>query len=435
MRYYGAACCALFVLNIAVFWPGIFSMDTFKQWEQVTSGEFRNDHPPLMAWWWKLLYENIMHDKGVLLVFHAAVFWSALCLLGAELCKVQPMLAYLLLALWFTPPVMGMMSVLWKDTGMTCTYLLAVALIMRHTLYGETMGIPALVATLALLFYGTAVRHNALFALPPLCFLLAMAIIGKRRLAELLGLAVLIFLLLVGSVQIVNHAITVKRIDTAHQLLLIQLTGMSQRTGDPTLIPTSIMLHHGVTYQEYMKIAHYNHDYTPMYLFLSDVPQEIQETKENFVAMLHKYPLEYLSYRATMFKHVLRWGLPYPYYPFQKITVTKPALKKWAGDYLDGTRGTPWFWPWVYLMIACGLLVAGIRGWCRKRSACLELTLLAASGICYVLPYSLLAPTADFRYSYWLVISAMIRVILLVYSRFRAQMERGVDAASGHGAS
>ncbi|MCU1349831.1 MAG: hypothetical protein JWO56_2861, partial [Acidobacteria bacterium] len=72
--------------------------------------------------------------------------------------------------------------------------------------------------------------------------------------------------------------------------------------------------------------------------------------------------------------------------------------------------GTPLFGGGPYLILAAFVLVRSLRPPTRTRHA-LAAT-IAASGLCYALPLSVLSGAADFRYLSWLVGASLVAAVL-----------------------
>jgi hypothetical protein len=72
----------------------------------------------------------------------------------------------------------------------------------------------------------------------------------------------------------------------------------------------------------------------------------------------------------------------------------------------------PMYRPWMYVVLALALL------WFARRHR--DLFVLLLSGLTIESTYVILAPSADYRYSHWLVICVVLSVITLVARRMAA---------------
>jgi hypothetical protein len=78
--------------------------------------------------------------------------------------------------------------------------------------------------------------------------------------------------------------------------------------------------------------------------------------------------------------------------------------------WLDATKGV-FFRGWVFLCAAVATI------WIGARRRCWSAVAVAASGVCYVIPYAVITTGADFRYVWWLVVSSLAGTALLVTDR------------------
>lgn len=415
MRYYGLVVSVLFLINLCVFWPGIFSLDSVHQFNGAINNYISNLHPPIMSWWWRWLMLNVMMDKGVLLLFHLLLFWPAIYLIGREVSKYSADWAYMLLLLWVSPPIISMTSVLWKDSAMAFCFLLSSAIMMRSTLYKKRLGLFSIVLVIALLFYGTAVRHNALFALPPLCYWFARCILGyKHKIISVISVAVIIMALLFASTSTFSKRITSDPVYAPQQLMIISLTFVTNMTSE-RLLPEYLWKDNNLTYEEFRAKMPGYYDYMNTFPYHTEDPEKLSKLKEAFFNMLLEHPFTYLKYRAKMLRLMLRFG-EYPYYAYQWAGPPYATPVHWIGHYLHHHKSSFWFLPWIWFAGALTMIVFSIQRIRQKKRLGEELLLINLSGVMYVLLSAFVVPSTDFRYSYWMIIAFMCSFILWVSS-------------------
>ena len=149
-----------------MFAPGYMSPDSVDQLAQGRSGVYHDWHPPVMSWLWGRLDRVVPGPVGML-VFHNLLFWSGLGLWVALIAPRWNIIVkcFVLLAIGFLPPIFFLLSTIWKDVGMAAAFLFASALL----LYAEhRRSLAVLLLSLPALWYGVAVRHNAVTAALPL---------------------------------------------------------------------------------------------------------------------------------------------------------------------------------------------------------------------------------------------------------------------------
>ena len=392
------------------------SVDSRDQWMQATRIGISDLHPPIMAWWWRML-NYIYPHPGVLLVFHLAVLWLAIYLLGRQTSRFSVLGCYACLALWLTPSMMIMSSVLWKDTGMTITYLLAFALLLRARLSGNRLPWKLAAAVFLLLLYGTAVRYNSIAALPAMCVLFALALLKEPRWQRVIGLAFALTLVVATSAWLFSKAITEKPQDMPSMARLLQLNHMSLRARDPSLIPTSLLELHNISYPDYIKRVRPHLDFTEMNHFRRSNPQVEADIAASFTRMLHTYPWHYLRYRRDAFVALLALGRYNSYYTYQPNRRPHHTTRYWAERYFKFASTNSYaLHLWPYLFASFILLAAALRRWRRREPLGIEVTLLSLSGIFYLLFYFFVTPSSDFRYGYWLVTGCLYGSLLMFSS-------------------
>lgn len=77
---------------------------------------------------------------------------------------------------------------------------------------------------------------------------------------------------------------------------------------------------------------------------------------------------------------------------------------------------TPVYWPWVYILVAIATFLASFRIADQNARAA---RWIAASGLVYIAPLPLIAPSTEFRYSLWLISATLVATALLVTARAR----------------
>ena len=116
---------------------------------------------------------------------------------------------------------------------------------------------------------------------------------------------------------------------------------------------------------------------------------------------------------------------PYYFAQVRGVTVPKDALTAvYGGEIpsmsrvqaaaawrLERLAGTVVYRPWLYLMIAVAVIT-----WClwRRGELTLQIALIAASGLTHEAGLFLLAPSADFRYSHYMIFATLLSGALLL---------------------
>ena len=226
--------------TVALFAPGYMSKDSIDQLVQGRSGSYHDWQPPVMSWLWGRLDRIVPGPLGML-VFHNLLFWGGV---GLWIALIAPrwhiiVKCLLLLAVGFFPPIILLLSTIWKDVGMAAAFLFASALL----LYAERRrSLAALLLSLPALWYGVAVRHNGAIAALPLTIyagfiyfmLLAPqpALTSRWRMVAIAGsgISLLVLMLLLGSLATNRLTRRVSRFPI-QQVLVHDVVAISVETG------------------------------------------------------------------------------------------------------------------------------------------------------------------------------------------------------------
>ena len=413
-----------FAVFVVYAFPGYMSNDSAMQLSEARSAMFSNAHPALMAAEWRIL-DAIVAGPILMLLLQGALFLGGLHVLlrrsMSERCA-----AWLAIAVLLFPPVLTTMATIWKDAQMAAYLIAATAALLSPSRRVRLAG-------LALATIGCAMRYNAFGASVPLVgllFVLAPDRRGWRRYAVSGAAAVASVALAFG----VDSALTVQHMYLAPTMA--DIAGVLAHTGDrsddalrQTLAGTP--LHVTSNIQDAAR-AHYsarnaywvNHGDDRLF----DPPTTAAE--EHALAGAWKRvvlgdPRAYLAYRLDGFEELLGLSSDPLWSPVWRMFLENPQqatqlghdaspsyVQQHLGDALEWLADdTPLFRPYVYALIALGLLVLALRA--RDRTAIALLT----SGLLYELSYFPAAGTPDFRYSQWLIACTCIAGVLAVVRR------------------
>lgn len=394
----------LFACNFLLFYPGMVTEDSFIQWRQAVTGLYTDEQTPIMSWWWWLLTRYVWPNHANLLAFHLLMFWAGMVALGGLFGPRALLWRYGSLGLWFLPPVMAMTGMLWKDTGLACSWFLACMLMCRCSVHGRAPSTAMSGLIIALLFYGTAVRYNAVTGLLPLCGWYALCTGVRLRGMQLLRRTVLVF----ASIAAATLTFNLMMIDRYNVL-------MAGRT-------------------MYLDLAYINK--------FSDVklkPENVWQTPEAYAELMLFHPATYLSHRWMLFSQLLRMDYPYACIPYYwnrdnakcdialhdyKIGSTGFCVPTIEGtprallrDYLNAHADTPWFFGFTWLglgALALALCLFLMRRYPAARPLALPAALLNASSVMYFSAYFFFILSCDFRYVYWSVLATSCSLFMLV---------------------
>jgi hypothetical protein len=130
---YALPCIAIWTLYWIAFWPGLMSIDSIVQWEQVLKTSFSNNYPAfhtLTNWLITRIWFSPAAISAAQIFALATVF--SLTIYELELWGISPRVRALITAVFAMSPVNGMMVIsLWKDVPYSCAMLALFMIVLR----------------------------------------------------------------------------------------------------------------------------------------------------------------------------------------------------------------------------------------------------------------------------------------------------------------
>lgn len=418
-----ALCC---LLSIYAAYPGHMSFDSAYQWWQIRTGFYSNVSPVVMTLFWRGI-QSVMPGPGGMLILNQFAYWTALGLIASLLFDRTRSRWWSVAVLGFGTPAVLVSHHIWTDAAVVSSLVLALALTYLGYVRGRRT--PLLLA-LPLLAYGSLVRHNALLAGLPLYVLWSVALthvqgMTARRARIFIVIFPVIFLattFLAGIV--IDRAFVKERLTTSTIIVLWDLAAISLQANE-MLIPY-LARERGTT------LADLSRDYsseTSVPLFggakaLRDgfgfpySDEQLWELRYAWLRAVAKYPLFYLHHRWDVTRALFSrrysrtpTGLIYSF----GITSYRdnPSVEEnatLAGRWFQlGFKRLSHWWIWapvVFIFMAFAILV---RSWQRRTTprGALQVT-AASSALLYALPLSVIAPSAELRYTAWSCLAAVI---------------------------
>jgi len=408
-----AACAATWIV---VFYPGFMSNDSADQLLQARTGELSDWHPPVMSVLWRALETFVRGPFGMLLL-QTAAFWTGLALLAGRIAAPVPAKVALLLALAVAPPIVSIAGAIWKDVLMVSFLVLACGLAGRRFVFWPI----ALLATLS--------RYNAVFAMLGVV-LLHVAPDGPtpRRIAGALAATAALF----AASLAINASLADRRMYPMQMFALDDLSAITARTGTVASVDPCHQrrsdLKMAVPYDE-PKIGAAIVSWR-RFRYCSDDAASKTLVNE-WVRKLVAHPLAYASYRAGMARRLLglndtpgNFVLARSIYSTQAVPGLEeppPAseLQDWFGTRIWELRSYGVFRPWIYGLL--GIVACALAAATGRWRPCF----IAFSGLACELGLFVVAPSSDYRYSYWMIVSALIATGWLV-----AELANGARGAA-----
>ncbi len=412
-------------LTLYLFYPGYMSWDSAYQWWQVRHGVFDPAHPIIMVTIWRST-EMILPGPGGYFVFQTCLYWLSLALFVSAL-NLNTWLKTLIVCLGFWPPLWGLSLHLWKDIGAMSFFCLAVAFLAYD--YSSAKRSWRLLALVCIII-ACAYRHNALSAGAIFLVYLVYREVSVRSAKPLFRKKIIA----AGSVLLI----------AAVQLMLMLPTYLLQLKNEPlwplqaqwdiaavSVYENKLLFPPGWSSPQ-LTMEILKRDFDPSVnvpLFKSSLiylnpyypmtNEDFSILKKTWLQLPIDYPKAYWQHRTYVSKNLLGWqqDLAYPNYVFDPqlmtykdnppiIFVQKP-IAKLVQTKLSSMTETPLFYGWAYALLALFVFVLALirRHWFAA--------MISLSGLCYVLPLVILAPSSDFRYLAWLLLASMLAVVSL----------------------
>ncbi len=300
----------LFFALAVIFWPGILRSDSINQLQQsLNGGIFCDHHPPIMAWLWRLLYKIYHHYSVMLLwqlmLYAAAVFWFC-----HSFKKNWQKLFVVILAL--SPMALGYQAFILKDINFANSYLYVCGylffLSFNQNVLSNVQKTLLNIFALSILFYGTAVKYQAMF-IAPVIILWWSHIHIKRYLLVRLLVGVFFSVALLFSVEKFNQ-MTSKPSQAWQYVKLYDLAAMSLLV-QQDIIPAPFKK---ANYSIERLQKNFNPKRVDELAFSNDSPLQKNTSHSNLLMQswrkaIIEHPVAYLSHRWRLFAHQLELTL------------------------------------------------------------------------------------------------------------------------------
>lgn len=419
----GAIAAGLAIVVVYAF-PGYLAYDSLDQLRQARAGIRTDWHPPLMSALWGVL-DRIVAGPLLMLVLQCSLFLGGLYSLLRR--KVSARRAFVLtLVVFATPPVLTMMAVILKDCLMAGALLVGVAGL-------SSASSRARYAALGVFLFAAALRHNAVSMVVPLVMLLCPWPASKGPWVRA-GAGALLGLALCGSAVLINKALTDVESHPFHGMVApMDIVGTLSNA--PDLSDGEIhALMPGVTFGPATGLQAKARTLDPLYgLAMSfthgdDRLYDDPTTDEARAALgsawwslVTGYPGAYLRYRFALMRELI--GLTdAKYTPVYEARNERNMLlangeeprqrnvvQKWLAKRLIELGYTSlWFRPYVYLLLALGLVVI-----LRRDRTVLALLSSGLAGLALCL---IVIPGPDIRYCWWLMVVTLYAVAIRLFA-------------------
>lgn len=413
-----------YITNCLLFYPGYMSPDSLDSLNQIVTGHMRDWHPPLFTLIWGALFHITGKISSMLFVI-LLVEWSAWLFFAIYLytrtrsCK----LSLVPLVLGFSPIILTLSGVVWKDVLMANALALGTCftLALSH-IHGTVKRRAILIIAISLFLSAALLRYNILLSLMPLLYLL-FSTYGGSRLSGKSAVAVAIIFFVATSFVMsaaIDKAFSVEKthpsagimvddiihidnaINTRNSHLNHILNSISEECGKRGVVVDGFIVCSDPQNQHLLTTTYYN------------------DLKALWLKTLVHHPVRYALYRIHAY-FLLLFSPSDQAYIWQDGVIKnnlgihvasidiQGAMKLYVVSF--GYSHFPflfeaWFWIGVSLIF-------------MMRRLSRQITLVALSGLAYMISYLPLTVATDYRYIYWSVWACLICLILYLADKYK----------------
>jgi hypothetical protein len=434
------------------------STDSFVQILEAREGVYSNGHPPFMAFLWHFVDRALPGPLGMLLLqtfllwlgsFLIARYWF-----GADRSLFLAVPASLIV---LYPPVFTVSGVIWKDIFMLGFLMIAIGVAGTQRSSpkpGSSRFLVGLVLIAFLLFMAMLFRYNAVFAAVPL---MALGIAGglpegQKYRVVIAGIAgIMACAVMLVAVSFVNRKLTVYSVNPWAFSAVVDVAGTIYQTPDAETrqalyqrIPSQIR---GDGTLERLLETYNPHDASllfrtappalviPPLVDNAPAPQRLNtgfqlnadETKalvDLWLDCILHHPYAWLRHRVSVSRNIVGFNAQDLWSPVfmnpnggqERVTRfygKNPPLNRFQSALkgrFEALSKHLFYRPWVYLLLTIAIIAFCLFFWNQARA---DVFLIAFSGLVYEGALFVVSPTADFRYSQFMIYISVLSALLL----------------------
>ena len=426
-QFYGTALC-ISGLCCFLFYPGIFSVDSFSQFQQAYKGSYDSWHPAVMSLLMHYLYP--VGGVGGLFLLHQILYWITWALFF-DLVLQKPKKKYLLIGLF--PPLFLTSLTIWKDTGMMISLFLCVVLLFQYLKHFNHF---ILIPVFVLLFYAFNVRLNGFIIVAALIFAFLIPLIYFKysqifiSFVIALSITICISVIFIISNNIFCKAYEVKQVSSLPSLVLFDAAGSFKEDQLNDAEPPTWALRNRHITNNWIK------EYRPYSCSLcwtseiscNGTPELNKTYMTYWVNTILDHPISYLKHRLTLTSYLFGLRSSFTYYPFQSHKYQTQLDSKFHIKNIGVVILYPFYITSYFLSLfflyqpALYLLVSIYCAYKSTQKLFLDriydknsIFLLCMSSSSVLSGFSLvfIAVAADYRYMIWTVLSGIVCFIVL----------------------
>lgn len=407
------------------FYPGFMSQDSFNQYFQALTGNFNDHHPVIMAVLWGELLK-VVSGPLLMLLLQTTLYWTAFSILYLKSSKYKR--GNWILCLAFSPFLLSILGVVWKDIQFATGILLIVATSLdRPKFKNKITDYLILLSETFLLFYVANVRANSWAVVPFVAYLWVKSYKPSFAKFKIIAFATLITLtcFLFGQ-YFTNSIVQAKRTNITNDYVVDSLFYFSVKE-KMSLIP-------GVDYKDIVNCS--RQDVAGMKLngrffclnMTGRYDTSLMNSKilnEGLIKKIVSDPISFAIFKVSAFSEFegTFWQKNY-YYWHNGIEKNGLGINQKDNFLTLGIKNVsdltatilpfafaPIFWLW-----ASTIMVS--LSWRKRKFAFGHVSLsLALSGFLYNFQNILAAGGPDFRFFYWSALATCLSFVTLSFNQ------------------
>lgn len=435
---------AIALLGIYIFYPGAMSGDSVDQFRQVLHPQDINTwYPPVMVYLW-IIFNKITAGPQGMLIFHYIIYNFSVYLIANVFYKKILSKIYYILFVGLFPPLFFLNGVIWKDVSMLVCISMSLALLFKFELNNKKI---FLFLSIAFFIYGAAVRYNALVCLIPYIYYIVSLHINHNSSKEkiiVFILTVILFLFGVKVIFVLNNSF-IKEKNVSHQIensaFIWDLWGMSVEL-NKNIVPEYVFNNEGkkLTIEE-MKDLYRPYSCTILwtpYLNPNRWTKIFPDKtfKKDFIKSVMLYPSAYFKVRKRITAYML--GINNPVLVAYDFGIFKPddqnhwlysisknleirhknaiSIAEKTAVFLE--KKTPLYSVYMYIILIFIQFALILSFKERMREIFKRYIIVLSIGLIYWVPYVVISPSADFRFSNLTIYCSIIMLPILFTQLF-----------------
>lgn len=420
---------AIAIINSLLFYPGLFSNDSFDQIGQALNNTYRTWHPVPLT----ILMHYLIPWLGIggILIINQVLYWIFISLFCDTLIKKN----YIFYIIGYFPPIFINTIAIFKDiTSMACC-LLGIIILALYEKTNKTQ-LKLLITSITFLLLGTIVRWNSFLVSSTIIFIYYILFHNKEKhtVKKATAFVFIFFGVCSLTLQGINTIYSAKKENPLPTLMLWDIAGICKFSNIHCPLPSYIEITDKKLSENWLN--NYNSD-TCSFCWNSGISCNLSQKYSSSILLkdwiknIKAHPFSYLKHRWELTKGLLglRRMVYYSHHRydqnFQAGDIYKPnqlGLKSFLRLEKIGYFCQKIFiYHPIIWMIVSVISIPYAYTHLKRSSTKLEqiqlkcVIILASSGLVNAFSLCILAPAADYRYMLYTVISGLLSMLLVLW--------------------